>query len=1763
MASVDHSLAPNRAQRGSLGSKLDAVLQAKDQSSNVAAGVSLLEACMAQYERIPCPELPLHKIQAIAGGIEESSASVETPVVTDFLEKALNFILEDSIELQYSTREHYEVGIARCIFRRLIFSVLFTLLNRMPRGDRKEAENDLFGKHAPLMEAATHKLLTNIDFEEKISLVELLWRGVRRAGNAKATKAMSTKPCVAFRGIKLLSAKDFEREAISWLEKTGCLNEDFGLYKLKGRLELKMSHETIFEHDFTEVILTPALLRVHILVLVEQTCLKLEVPFCHMITINIDGDSLEFAFRMVHSRFNTAGLWSLPLQECVSQLIDSDDLFVMKLNFVDAISPRLSAAIMSVGKVINVKEEEEELFAAQPFVQDDEAAVYQIVSDSEEEEDALSVQDNVQLLPSSLTYKVSGRRKVDSRHDLQDSDSIDDYKFMDKLSKRMDCRLPKASDAVNSHGAVPSSPSTLSYNQASVSLSTEVDATAWPHHGRAAYGTQLLRAPNDSKLSLEHYREVKAKELLSIFKRIYRDESDQAKAEIAKLCAAQETQRREAQESYRKEVVSLVKEIELNHQDLMDQLKKLLGDFDALRNNSLGKDGRKLDKGRGLDIGNSLIASSNGLIESIPVKNSPQPDPVSAAVSSHQDVVKVLKTTKFVNVAKLGEYLNSVSGPNCRVVVQQVQQGSAIAEQLDRALEELQQSKAASPTPGSTTPACSYSQHATTPASTPSATPPRLLQPVSTPAAAAAQTLLQVYSEDGNKPAAFIQQQYRATEVRSTEHLSPTTPVHRSVGSSVLTPQSGANVDPNSELKGRVSSLLMQLKNVNLVPSTPEARLEVDGAQHTTVDTYSSFPDVNVKNAGVHNDGELSKANSQESSMRIEAMSNSPVVVLKSPVTPQSVAEESRSPSKGCYEVCQGANDFSAVTSCQNSAMCTYRETPNVESTRGPSQHDYTSLPMQRQGSSEDSMSALAASMQKQAAVRPNYDTYNEDKVEGKVVRRFNVPMHNVTKPVEEPRNPMLRQENVQVPTLNMQPQHMGNPSMQHMPRQRTQRVNHMRKVGPRRKAVVVGCSYYGDPEACLRGPCNDAMLFASTLVTHMGYDPDDVLLLIDTEPAEIYTRQLVVMSSRPNPALSSRRNSMERRKTGVIGGVLGGFIDDVFKRVVPDSDLDVPEMLMLDSPGPAVDDSNRPSRANILKALRWLVSGTRPGDCGVFYFSGHSVQTDDMSGWEGEGYDEAIVPCDYMSFGDPSRGVIPAAQLRQVIQSVDKRCQMTIVLDTVGMQTALDPAGRSGPWRYIKGAMLRGIWPLTDATGKMQRASYDADVWRDVHMQQQLVRPKFLPMLQVDCAAALLDGFISSNTGDVSSNSLCLAAAPFQDVAVEALFRPVSLSGIPLAPSIYQGCEQVVCHGVFTYCLVTTLLKDRASKRGGITVREIISGIQRRCKYLRSTRLPKLSQACEATVHPAGLASVDDFFLSPWGGRVLVDRTRNIAVDNPLKALSAGLGAFLTLPEAWMQLHNEGRMRAVEQREKFGRMRSAVVNGSRMVTEDLRQMLLQQQQAQYGYASRVPTNTVMLGHVPPQQRMDAGNSWYGKVSAAQSPQQRQSPEFEPRQGFYPTQCQHRRQQMHVVTPHNHYHPQQHYVVEHTNSVPNHAQHFNGPATGMPLGMTYPPVHHVQHHQPAEAYFEASPPQFGACQQQQPTAPFMHFVSPHEAQKHEPRRRSYHCRSSTSTMPDINCQSRPTVVRHNTGSCNRGNVKLAEHITSTLVAQLPTSQHYY
>jgi metacaspase-1 len=60
----------------------------------------------------------------------------------------------------------------------------------------------------------------------------------------------------------------------------------------------------------------------------------------------------------------------------------------------------------------------------------------------------------------------------------------------------------------------------------------------------------------------------------------------------------------------------------------------------------------------------------------------------------------------------------------------------------------------------------------------------------------------------------------------------------------------------------------------------------------------------------------------------------------------------------------------------------------------------------------------------------------------------------------------------------------------------------------------------------------------------------------------------------------------------------------------------------------------SQPTKANILRAMHWLVKDARPNDSLFFHYSGHGGQTPDLDGDEEDGYDEVIYPVDFRQAG-------------------------------------------------------------------------------------------------------------------------------------------------------------------------------------------------------------------------------------------------------------------------------------------------------------------------------------------------------------------------------------------------------------------------------------------------------------------------------------------------------------------------------------------------
>ncbi len=117
------------------------------------------------------------------------------------------------------------------------------------------------------------------------------------------------------------------------------------------------------------------------------------------------------------------------------------------------------------------------------------------------------------------------------------------------------------------------------------------------------------------------------------------------------------------------------------------------------------------------------------------------------------------------------------------------------------------------------------------------------------------------------------------------------------------------------------------------------------------------------------------------------------------------------------------------------------------------------------------------------------------------------------------------------------------------------------------------------------------------------------------------------------------------------------------------------------------------PTRAEILKALRAKTDASNKGDIVVFYFSGHGAQAPDLSGDEGGGYDELLLPADASGWN----GAIGSVENALVDDDLQAWAQATLsqgvqvigLIDACHAATGFRAVGGQGVARVIDDATL------------------------------------------------------------------------------------------------------------------------------------------------------------------------------------------------------------------------------------------------------------------------------------------------------------------------------------------------------------------------------------------------------------------------------------------------------------------------------------------
>ncbi|PAN49359.1 hypothetical protein PAHAL_9G443700 [Panicum hallii] len=113
-------------------------------------------------------------------------------------------------------------------------------------------------------------------------------------------------------------------------------------------------------------------------------------------------------------------------------------------------------------------------------------------------------------------------------------------------------------------------------------------------------------------------------------------------------------------------------------------------------------------------------------------------------------------------------------------------------------------------------------------------------------------------------------------------------------------------------------------------------------------------------------------------------------------------------------------------------------------------------------------------------------------------------------------------------------------------------------------------------------------------------------------------------------------------------------------------------------------DPTRVPTRANLLRAMRWLVEGSGSGDSLVFHFSGHGVQKLDLNDDEVDGYNEALCPADF-----EQSGKILDDEINEIIvRPLGRGVKLHAVVDTCHSGTILDlpylcRLSRTGYWQW------------------------------------------------------------------------------------------------------------------------------------------------------------------------------------------------------------------------------------------------------------------------------------------------------------------------------------------------------------------------------------------------------------------------------------------------------------------------------------------------
>ena len=125
----------------------------------------------------------------------------------------------------------------------------------------------------------------------------------------------------------------------------------------------------------------------------------------------------------------------------------------------------------------------------------------------------------------------------------------------------------------------------------------------------------------------------------------------------------------------------------------------------------------------------------------------------------------------------------------------------------------------------------------------------------------------------------------------------------------------------------------------------------------------------------------------------------------------------------------------------------------------------------------------------------------------------------------------------------------------------------------------------------------------------------------------------------------------------------------------------------------PAGTSTGQPTRADIVNALANATAASTKGDTVVFFFSGHGAQAPDLSGDEGSGYDELLLPADAAGWkgaiGTVENALVDDDLHIWAQQTLTKGVQVIGLIDACHSATGFRAIGGQGVAKVLDAAQL------------------------------------------------------------------------------------------------------------------------------------------------------------------------------------------------------------------------------------------------------------------------------------------------------------------------------------------------------------------------------------------------------------------------------------------------------------------------------------------